>query len=63
MRTDRRVNADRKKWESQKAAQRQRQLQEMRQQVVQQFMLDLRKSAKIDDHRARINAAARRDVS
>jgi peptidyl-prolyl cis-trans isomerase D len=63
LRTDRRVNADRTKWEAQKAAQRQRQLQELRQQVVQQFMLDLRKSAKLEDHRARINAAARRDVS
>jgi peptidyl-prolyl cis-trans isomerase D len=63
LRTDRRVNADRTKWEAQRTVQRQRQLQEMRQQVVQQFMQDLRKSAKVDDHRTRINAAARRDVS
>lgn len=63
IRTDRRANADRTKWEAQKVVQRQRQLQEMRQQVVQQYMLDLRKAAKIEDHRARINAAARRDVS
>ncbi len=63
MRTDRRVNANRAKWEAQKTTQRQRQLQELRQQVVQQFMLDLRKSAKVEDHRAEINAAARRDVS
>jgi peptidyl-prolyl cis-trans isomerase D len=61
MRVDRRVNADRKAWENQKNAQRQRVLQELRQQVVQQFMLDLRKSAKIEDHRDRINALARRD--
>jgi peptidyl-prolyl cis-trans isomerase D len=63
MRADRRVNADRTKWEAQRTVQRQRQLQEMRQQVVQQFMQDLRKSAKVEDHRTRINAAARRDVS
>jgi len=63
IRANRRVNADRKAWEAQKAAQRQRQLQELRQQVVQQFMQDLRKSAKVEDHRARINAVARRDAA
>jgi parvulin-like peptidyl-prolyl isomerase len=63
IRTNRRVNADRKAWEAQKAAQRQRQLQELRQQVVQQFMQDLRKSAKVEDHRERINALARRDAA
>jgi peptidyl-prolyl cis-trans isomerase D len=63
MRPDRRVNADRAKWEAQKAVQRQRQLQEQRQQVVQQFMQDLRRSAKVEDHRPQISAAARRDVS
>ena len=61
LRADRRVNADRKAWEAQKTVQRQRQIQEMRQQVVQQFMQDLRKSAKVEDHRNRINAMARRD--
>lgn len=61
LRPDRRVNADRAAFEGQKAAQRQRQLQEQRQQVVQQFMQDLRRSANVEDHRADINAAARRD--
>jgi peptidyl-prolyl cis-trans isomerase D len=63
IRPDRRVNADRAKWEAQRTVQRQRQLQELRQQVVQQFMQDLRKSAKVEDHRTRINAAARREAS
>ncbi|MFN2566755.1 MAG: peptidylprolyl isomerase [Gemmatimonadaceae bacterium] len=63
MRVDRRVNADRKAWEAQRTVQRERQLQQLRQQVVQQFMQDLRRSAKVEDHRARINAAARRDAS
>jgi peptidyl-prolyl cis-trans isomerase D len=63
MRVDRRINADRKAWEAQRTAQRQRQIQELRQQVVQQFMQDLRRSANVEDHRARINAAARRDAT
>jgi peptidyl-prolyl cis-trans isomerase D len=63
LRPDRRVNADRKAWEAQKATQRQLRLQELRQRTVQQFMIDLRKSAKVEDHRARINAVSRRDVS
>src|SRR3712207_3507321 len=63
MRVDRRVNADRKAFDAQKATQRQRQLQELRQQMVQQFMQDLRKSANIEDHRERINAMARRDAT
>jgi peptidyl-prolyl cis-trans isomerase D len=63
IRPDRRVNADRTKWEAQRTVQRQQQLQALRQQVVQQFMQDLRKSAKIEDHRTRINAAARREAS
>jgi peptidyl-prolyl cis-trans isomerase D len=63
LRVDRRVNADRKAFEAQKTTQRQRQLQEQRQQVVQQFMQDLRKAAKVEDHRDQINAAARRDAA
>jgi peptidyl-prolyl cis-trans isomerase D len=63
MRTDRRSNADRKTWEAQRTAQRQRQLQELRQQIVQQFMQDLRRSAKVEDHRTDINAAARRQAT
>src|SRR5918999_735027 len=58
LRADRRVNADRKAWEAQRAAQRQRQLQEQRRQVVQQFMQDLRRAAKVEDHRTEINAPA-----
>jgi hypothetical protein len=35
----------------------------MRQQVVQQFMQDLRRSANVEDHRAEISAAARRQTT
>ena len=63
MRADRRSNADRKTWEAQRTVQRQRQLQELRQQIVQQFMQDLRRSAKVEDHRTDINAAARRQTT
>ena len=63
MRADRRSNADRKTWEAQRTTQRQRQLQELRQQIVQQFMQDLRRSAKVEDHRTDINARARRQAT
>ncbi len=63
IRTDRRINADRKAWEAQRTVQRQRQLQEVRQQIVQQFMQDLRRSANVEDHRTEINAAARRQTT
>ena len=61
IRPDRRVNADRAAFERQRDSQRQRQLAQLRQQVVQQFMQDLRQSSNVKDHRARINAMARRD--
>lgn len=60
LRVDKRVVADSAAWEKQKAAQRQLRLSQLRQQKVQMFMADLRKSAKIEDHRKQINAALRR---
>lgn len=60
LRVDRRVNADSAKWLLQKSVQRQQRLQGVQQQTVQMYLQDLRKSAKVDDRRKAINAAARR---
>jgi peptidyl-prolyl cis-trans isomerase D len=60
LRVDKRVVADSAAWEKQKAAQRDLRLNQLRQQRVQMFMADLRKAAKIEDHRKEINSAVRR---
>ena len=60
MRVDRRRNADRAEFEKQKDTLRRQRLQQVRQQRLQLFIEDLRRSAKIEDHRRDINAAARR---
>jgi peptidyl-prolyl cis-trans isomerase D len=54
IRVDDRVQADRAAWEKQKEDQRNRVLQGMRQQRVQQFLASLRESAEIEDHRKEI---------
>ena len=60
LRVDKRVVADSATWEKQKAAQKELRLNQLRQQKIQMFMADLRKSAKIVDNRQQINAAVRR---
>src|SRR3990170_413210 len=60
LRTDRRVNADRKAWEVQLAAQRTQVTRGMRDQRIRLFMEGLRKTAKIDDRRKDIQASQRR---
>ncbi|HUF65636.1 MAG TPA: peptidylprolyl isomerase, partial [Gemmatimonadaceae bacterium] len=60
VRVDRRVSASRAAYESQRDAFRQQRLQQLRQQRVQLFLSDLRRTAKIEDHRVKINAAIRR---
>jgi peptidyl-prolyl cis-trans isomerase D len=54
IRVDDRVQADRAAWEKQKEDQRNRVLQGMGQQRVQQFLDSLRESAEIEDHRKEI---------
>jgi peptidyl-prolyl cis-trans isomerase D len=63
IRVDRRVNANRAEFDKQKATLRNRALQQQRQNRVQIFLTDLRKSAKVEDHRKDINATARRAES
>jgi peptidyl-prolyl cis-trans isomerase D len=60
LRVERRANANRAEFEKEKETLRRQRLQQMRQQRVQLFLEDLRKTAKIEDRRRDINAAARR---
>jgi len=60
LRVDKRVLADSAAWEKQKVAQRDLRMNQLRQQRIQMFMADLRKAAKIEDHRKEINSAVRR---
>jgi peptidyl-prolyl cis-trans isomerase D len=60
LRVDKRVEADRAKWEAQKASQRDGMLRSLRQQRVQLYLDNLRKASKIDDHRKQIQATQRR---
>jgi peptidyl-prolyl cis-trans isomerase D len=63
LRVDKRVTADSAKWLAQKGVQKQQRLSAMRQQAIQLYLQDLRTSAKVDDRRKAINAAARRQSS
>ncbi len=60
LRVDKRTTADSTAWAAQKVAQRAVRLNQLRQQKIQMYIQDLRKSAKVDDRRKSINAAARR---
>jgi peptidyl-prolyl cis-trans isomerase D len=60
LRVDKRVVADSAQWSAQKEAQKTIRLQQLRQQRIQMYLQDLRKSAKVDDRRKQINAATRR---
>ena len=62
IRVERRVNTDRAQFETQKDEQRRRRVQQLRQQTIQLFLADLRKAAKVEDHRKDINALARRQA-
>ena len=59
-RVDKRIASDSAAWAAQKAAQRTARLQQLRDQRIQIFMSDLRKSAKVDDRRKQINASVKR---
>ncbi|HVT40402.1 MAG TPA: peptidyl-prolyl cis-trans isomerase [Gemmatimonadaceae bacterium] len=63
LRTDARVEADRKAWEAQKAAQRAQVTRGMRDQRVRLYIDGLRKTAKIDDRRKQIQSAQRKQVT
>ena len=60
---ERRQSADRTAFEKQKDALRRQRIQQLKQQRLQLFLDDLKKTAKIDDNRKEINATARRQES
>jgi peptidyl-prolyl cis-trans isomerase D len=60
IRVDKRVLADKTAWKAQLDTQRASRLQQLRQQKIQMYLQDIRKAAKVDDHRNEINAATRR---
>ena len=60
LRVDRRVVADSAAWTAQKDVQRTARLKQLREQKIEMFLLDMRKAAKVDDRRKRINASMRR---
>jgi len=57
---DRRVSSDRAQYEKQRDALHQQRLQQLKQQRLQLFLDDLKRTAKIDDRRKEINATVRR---
>ena len=60
IRVDRRINADREKWEAQKQVQRTLLTRSLREERVRTYLEDLRASARIEDRRKEIDAALRR---
>lgn len=60
IRVDARKPAERSAFEAQKASLRARRVQQLRQQRLQMYLDDLRKTARIDDRRKDVNAAMRR---
>jgi len=60
IRVDRRTNASRAEFDKQRLTMRQSRVQQLKQQRLQMFLSDLRRSAKIDDRRRDIMAAQRR---
>lgn len=60
IRVEKRVQADTAKWAAQKATQRLQVTNSMRDQRVRMYMENLRRAAKITDHRKEINAMQRR---
>ncbi len=63
LRVDRRVPADSAAWSKQKDEQRQKLLTDLRRQRVEEYLADLRESAKITDNRKTLEAAAKRTTT
>lgn len=62
-RVDQRVEQDRAEWEKVKDAQRAQVTQQLRQQRVREFLLNLREQAKIDDRRKEVEVANRAAIA
>lgn len=59
LRLERKVNASRGEFDTTRPMLRSQRIQQLKQQRLQLYLQDLRKSAKVEDHRKDINAAAR----
>lgn len=62
LRVARRVEADKAAWEAQKETQRREAISSIQQLRVRTFLTEIRKEAKIEDHRKTINAMARQQT-
>ena len=60
LRVDRRTEADRKAWEGTKQISRMQRSNQVREQQLQLFLQELRRSAKVSDRRKQLNAMMRR---
>lgn len=63
IRVERRVEADKAAWEAQKETQRREAVSSIQQLRVRTFLSELRKQAKVEDHRKELNALARQQTS
>ena len=63
LRIDRRLPSDSAAWEKQKPLQREQRLRQLRQVRIEMYLQDLHDSAKIDDRRKQLQAAARRSTA
>lgn len=62
-RVDRRIEASKATWEAQKATQRREAISSIQQLRVRTFLNEIRKDAKVQDHRKEINALGRQQTS
>jgi peptidyl-prolyl cis-trans isomerase D len=63
LRVERRIEADKATWEAQKETQRREAISSIQQLRVRTFLNEIRKDAKVEDHRKEINAMARQQTS
>ncbi len=63
LRVERRVEADKAKWEAQKETQRREAVSSIQQLRVRTFLSEMRKQAKVEDHRKELNSLARQQTS
>ncbi|MEP7382116.1 MAG: peptidyl-prolyl cis-trans isomerase [Gemmatimonadota bacterium] len=63
LRVEHRVDADKAKWEAQKETQRREAVSSIQQLRVRTFLSEIRKQAKVEDHRKQLNSLARQQTS
>ncbi len=63
LRVERRVEADKAKWEAQKETQRREAVSSIQQLRVRTFLSEIRKQADVEDHRKELNALSRQQTS